>query len=113
MFTVGDATLPLLKLLSDGQVHRTRDLKAAMADHFELSEEEQRETLPSGSQTRFGNRTQWALVFLVKAGLLEQPRRGRYVITDAGREILGRQVDRIDTQFLREYSEEFREWNVP
>lgn len=111
MFSVDDALLPLLQLLSDGQAHRTRDLRAAMADQFRLSEDVRRETLPSGSQSRYGNRTQWALVFLVKAGLLEQPHKGYYVITDAGREILARRLDRLSTPFLRDYSEEFREWN--
>ena len=46
-----------------------------------------------------------------KAGLLEDPKRGYFQITDRGREILEDNPSRIDMKFLRQFPEyiEFRE----
>lgn len=51
---------PLLEAHADGNEHRNRDLVAQLADHFELSEEERREMLPSGGARLFDNRIGWA-----------------------------------------------------
>jgi restriction system protein len=48
--------LPLLQLLGDGKEHSNRDLTQALANHFQLSQEEQNQLLPSGSQKVFTNR---------------------------------------------------------
>ena len=62
--------LPLLKLVSDGQEYKMRDVTDKLADHFNLTEEERQEPIPSGTQALFYNRVGWARTYLVKAGLL-------------------------------------------
>ncbi|MFO7873871.1 MAG: winged helix-turn-helix domain-containing protein [Bacteroidales bacterium] len=45
--------LPFLKLLSDGKEHILNESHDKLADHFQLSEEEISELLPSGQQPVF------------------------------------------------------------
>jgi restriction system protein len=52
--------LPLLKILSDCQPHRHRDVIETLATEFQLSDTERKEFLPSGRQTIFDNRVGWA-----------------------------------------------------
>jgi restriction system protein len=61
--------------------------------------------LPSGRQTRFNNRANWAHVYLKQAGLLKQIRRGVYQITEAGTLALRDSGGRIDNTFLEKYPE--------
>lgn len=103
--------LPLLQLSSDDNVHYIHDAVNQLADDFELTEEERTKLLPSGQQPIFYNRVGWSRTYLKKAGLLEDPKRGYFQITDRGREILEDNPLRIDMKFLRQFPEyiEFRE----
>lgn len=94
--------LPLLKLLSDGQEHRVSAAIEAVAEHIGLSSADRAEALPSG-QSRVINRGSWACIYLTRAGLLERTARGRYRITDAGRQLLARAPERIDNKTLANY----------
>lgn len=95
--------LPILKLVSDGKEHKYRDLKETLAVQFELSEDERKELLASGSQAIFDNRVGWAKTYLKKAGLLDSPKRATFIITELGKEVLSRQPVRIDANFLRQF----------
>ena len=67
--------LPLLKLVSDGQEHKYRDLIESLAIEFEVTDEERKELLASGNQAIFDNRVGWAKTYLKKAGLLTRDPR--------------------------------------
>lgn len=95
--------LPILKLVSDGKEHKYRDLIETLAVQFELSEDERKELLASGSQAIFDNRVGWAKTYLKKAGLLDSPKRATFIITELGKEVLSRQPVRIDANFLRQF----------
>jgi restriction system protein len=56
--------------------------------------------LPSGKQRVLHNRVHWAKFYLTKAGYLASPRRGRFVLTAAGRDVLANPPSKIDTQHL-------------
>lgn len=102
--------LPILKYLSNQQEYRARDLIEPISDMFGLSDDEKRELLPSGKQRIIDNRIGWARTYLKKAGLLEDPRRGYTKITDRGLEVLNRDLQKINIEFLEEFPEfiEFR-----
>jgi len=104
--------LPLLKLASDGKDHRIRDAIQAIADKFDLSEEERRELLPSGGTLVIASRVSWARTYLKKAGLLEDPKRGCFRITDRGLSILKSKPPSIDSKFLRQFAE-FQSFQKP
>lgn len=80
--------LPLLKLIEDGREYCLRDVVEILAKEFGLTEEERHQLLPSGRDPTFQNRAAWAKTYLKKAGLISQPRRAYFQITDRGREIL-------------------------
>ena len=102
--------LPLLKLAGDGEVHRFRRAIDALADHFKLSDEERRDLLPSGAQATFDNRVGWAKTYMMKAGLLESPKRGMFKIADRGKKVLDENPETINVPYLEQFEEflEFR-----
>lgn len=97
---------PVLRLASRGE-HRVSEAVAALADELGLTSEERAGLLPSGRQALFANRVHWAKTYLTKAGLLSSPGRGRFAITDRGRQVLSEGAERIDNRLLARF-EEFR-----
>lgn len=95
--------LPLLKLVSDGREHKYRDLIEELGSQFQVTDEERKELLASGNQAIFDNRVGWAKTYLKKAGLLDSPKRATFIITDLGRLTLGKNPDRIDAKYLRQF----------
>lgn len=104
--------LPILLVTQDGKERRPSDFEEPIVQQFAMSSEEVEERLPSGTQTVLYNRLTWAIVYLVKAGLLERPRRGIVRITDRGRSALSQRPTKIDANFLAQY-EEFVEFKTP
>jgi restriction system protein len=80
----------------DGKPHKVSVLYDVLGKQFNLTEDELNEVLPSGKQRRWHNRVTWACYDLFRAGLLERPNRGLYVITDAGK-TLAEQKPRLST----------------
>jgi restriction system protein len=104
--------LPFLRIAGDGREHSVAEARARLGSELKLTEAEQGELLPSGRQSRFGNRVAWAKVYLEQAGLLVSPRRGHFQISDRGREVLKAPPARIDIKFLDQYPE-FIEFRTP
>jgi len=86
------------------------DLTKGYTLHFNLSEEEQREVLPSGQQYIIDNRVGWARTYLKKAGLLESTQRSYFKITNLGLEVLQKNPKEINVKFLEQFPQfiEFR-----
>lgn len=101
--------LPLLKFLSDENEHSLSEAQDNLAKHFNLSESELRERLPSGTQPVFRNRLGWARTYLKKAGLVESTKRAHFKITERGKKLLEENPKSIDAKFLNRY-EEFQEF---
>lgn len=95
--------LPLLKLVSDKQEHKYRDLIENLATEFQVTDEERKELLASGNQAIFDNRVGWAKTYLKKAGLLDSPKRATFVITQIGLDTLKKNLNRIDAKYLRQF----------
>ncbi len=97
--------LPLLKLAGDGKDHSVHDAIETLASAFKLSPDERAELLSSGQQSIFNNRVGWANTYLIKAGLLERPRRAYFRITPRGQEILASNPPEINVNFLDQFAE--------
>jgi len=97
--------LPLLKLTSDNEVHKFREVIESLAEHFKLSEDEKRELLPSGNQAIFDNRVGWARFYLTKAGLLKSEKRGTHQITEQGLKFLKTKPKDLRTKDLNNFKE--------
>jgi restriction system protein len=104
--------LPMLRIAGDGQEHSLSEARTRLASEFKLTQAEQEELLPSGRQSRFANRVAWAKVYLEQAGLLLSPRRGHFLITDRGSDVLKKPPARIDIRFLDQYPE-FVDFRTP
>jgi len=97
--------LPLLELLSDNEIHTLNECHNELAVHFDLTEEEIRQLLPSGKQPTFRNRLGWARTYMQKAGLVESPKRANYKITSKGVGVLSKDLKKIDGSFLKQFPE--------
>jgi len=64
---------PLLALHDDGEEHELAATRTDLADHFNLTEADRAERIPSGRVTTLQNRVGWAAMYLFRAGLLERP----------------------------------------
>jgi len=97
--------LPLMQFASDGKEHSFRESVEYLAKFFKLSEDERKELLPSGPMPIFDNRVGWTKTHLLKAGLLESPRRSIFQLTTRGKEVLSRKPSQINSKFLKQFPE--------
>lgn len=97
--------LPLLKFASDEKIHTLPEAVTHIANLFHLTEEEKQQMLPSGLQTVIFNRVGWARTYLKKAGLLEDPKRATFKITNRGLDLLKENLPEISTKYLNRYEE--------
>lgn len=97
--------LPLLEHISDGKEYKMRNVTDELAIKFGVTEEEQKELLPSGAAPLFYNRTAWAKTYLKKAGLLDSPKQGIVIISKRGLEVLKKKPNSINVKFLKQFSE--------
>ena len=94
---------PLLIAVSDGETYKMKDVTALLAEQLNLSSDDLAEMLPSGRQTVFKNRVGWAKTYLKKAGLLDSPARATIVITNAGKQVVADNPEKIDSKYLEQF----------
>lgn len=96
--------LEAVKNAPDTEV-KLRDIITTISDHFQLSEAERSEPLPSGKQPIIDNRVGWARTYLSKAGLIDSPRRAHFQITQRGLNALSDTNTKINTRYLKQFEE--------
>jgi restriction system protein len=96
---------PLLEVAADNKLHSIKEARDRIAKQFDMTEEDLSEKLPSGTQFKFDNRVAWAKSYFIQAKVLESPKRGSFVITQRGVELLRQNLDRIDIKILSQYPE--------
>lgn len=94
--------LPVLSIAAEGET-RVPIAAQIIADRIGLSEDEREEMLPSGKQRLLHNRVHWAKFYLSKAGLIDSPKRGVFVVTPIGSALLAKQPSHIDVETLKTY----------
>ena len=97
--------LPFLQFAGDKQEHSLRDAITHLTETFNLTDEEVKELLPSGKQTRFINRIGWTRTHLKKAGLIKYSRRGVFQITERGINLLADNPLELSASYLKKYDE--------
>lgn len=95
--------LPLLKNIGKNEEANLNDATEDLENFFELTEEERKQLLPSGNAIVFKNRVRFARLYLIKAGLLESPKRGFVKITPLGKKTLKEKPDKIDLKYLEKF----------
>lgn len=104
--------LPALKVFDDDKIITTKDIIGEMVLHFNISEEEQKEKIPSGRAFLYYNRIAWAITYLKMGGLIESPQRSKYILTQRGKDLLKNPPEKISISFLKQYSD-FKENRNP
>lgn len=94
---------PCLKVMLDGEIHRSRQIVESAVDLLGLTPEQREITIPSG-QEQWVNRGNWALSYLTRVGAIERTSRAHYRITDVGRKLLADHPDGITERHLRALS---------
>jgi len=102
--------LPALRAFAAGEETPLSTIRERVAAAERLSAEAVRELLPSGRQSRFGNRVNWAVIYMERAGLLARVRRGVYRLTADGEHLLSQALSRIDLDVLGTYPA-FADWS--
>lgn len=100
-----ECMLPFLQLLSDNQIHTSKECVDKLSVILELTEDEKSELLPSGKQTIISNRISWARFYLEKAGLVKAVSRGKYQITTEGENLLAENPTIINNDILYRYDQ--------
>lgn len=98
-----------LKCLSDGKIHKIQDIRNYCADAFNLSEEDRNELLNNGKNLKLNDRVGWCRTYLKKAGLVNSPARGQFVLTEQGKIAVAGGVEKVDLDYLMQF-ESFREF---
>lgn len=108
MPTWDEFMVPMLKVLSDGQMRRLRELRDLLSAEV-LTAEQLAETLPSGD-SKADNRIGWAASYLSRVGAIDRPARGQYLITDLGVRVLADHPNGITERQLRTFAREGDTW---
>ena len=108
--TYQDAMLPLLRFAEKASAPvSVLEALPQVAAMMGLTDEQLAERLPSGAQGAFHNRLHWAKHYMTRAGLLESTKRGRFQLTDEGRQVLATDPAVVNTAFLATIPA-FKEW---
>lgn len=99
----------ILRVLDNGSTMRLNLIRDKIALLLNLSDEDQKEMLPSGNQKTFDNRCNWAVVYLTKAGLLERPQRATYLLSSVGKAYIAEKGFNITLKDLQAY-DSFRDF---
>lgn len=95
---------PVLVCAAAGET-RIGDTVDKLAAQLGLTPDERLQLLPSGKQTRFANRVNWAKAYLAKAGLVENTRRGYFRVTPRGQAALANASATINNAYLDQFKE--------
>ena len=95
---------PFLTYIDDAKEHKLADIKEKLADFYKLTEEEKAASYPISNNLVFGNRVQWARLYLLKARLIESPNRGVVCITPRGKKVLQQNTE-VNLRVLQQFPE--------
>lgn len=96
---------PILLIMQDGKTRKKSEFTKLLADYFQLSDDAVAQEYESGNGSIFIDRISWALSYFVLSGLLERPKRGFYVINEAGRIFADKSETEINDYVRRKMSE--------
>lgn len=81
--------------------HSTSEAVNVLAKQFNITDDELKQLLPSGTQRIFYNRVHWAKAYLKMAGLIENTKKGYFKISDNGTNVLKENPEKIDLKYLK------------
>lgn len=100
--TMNDVMRPCLVELQKG-ASNARECLPGLKARFGLGDEDMEDRIPSGTRTRIFDRADWAIFHMMKAGLIDRPKRGVYVLSEAGDRFLSTTSDALTLTDLKTY----------
>ena len=94
---------PILNYCKDKQEHTLSETIDKMAMEFGMSEDQKNQLLPSGKRTYIYDRVEWAITYLVQAGLLERTGRSKFKISELGFYELSEMPVKITYPYLQKF----------
>lgn len=85
--------MALKRIASSNEAVKKADLEQPLSLDFQLTESEVAEVYKSGNGRIFSDRISWAVSHLSMAGLVERPKRGFYLISELGIQLLAKPGD--------------------
>lgn len=104
-----DLRAAALRLIGDGRVHQIREVIDDIAAELDVSGADRNLPTPKMCRNKFDIAVESAVSDLRKAAWLENVELGRFHITNEGRAALSQSPKKIDLEFLRANSAQFRE----
>jgi restriction system protein len=95
---------PVLECAATAEA-KISDVADLLGAKFALTDEERALLLPSGKQTKFANRVNWAKSYLKQGGLVEVTGRGKFTITARGPAALADKGAIINNAYLAQFAE--------
>jgi restriction system protein len=92
---------PFLLLLQGGEMYKIATIRSFISAYFNLSEADLKETT-KGGLSKHESRTNWAVTYLKKMGLIQAQKKGAYSITSHGKELLDKYGEKLDLSILRD-----------
>lgn len=96
----------IINCLEDEKIHSIKELTAYCANALNLSDDDRAEVIDSG-QTKLHNRVGWAKTYLMKAGLIESPKRANFKLTELGKNAFQQGAECVTLEYLNQF-ESFR-----
>jgi restriction system protein len=94
---------PILNYCKDKQKHTLSETIDKMASYFGMSDDQKNALLPSGKRTYIYDRVEWAITYLVQAGLVERTGRSKFKISELGLKELSVMPEKIPYSYLQKY----------
>ena len=92
---------PFLLLLQDGKAYKISTIRTFIVEHFELSESDLNETT-KGGLSKHDSRINWAVTYLKRMGLIQSQKKGMYIITSQGKDLVEQHGEKLDLTILRD-----------
>lgn len=98
--------VPVLRRIAEtpGDAVTSKQLRRFVIDYWGLSDNEVAETISSGFE-RYANNMLWACTYLKQAKCIESPKRGTYLVTQRGLDLVNSGVEKLDRQALMQFPE--------
>ncbi len=93
----------IIRCLHDGAVHSSKEIYAFCVTDMNLTAEDCQTQYENSKVLIASDRVSWARTFLKKAGLIDSPAKGKFIITDEGKRALAKGAECVTLKYLEQF----------
>lgn len=106
-----DFLYPTLLSFNNGNQKNVVEVRNFNIDFLHLTEQDREELIKSGNRTKVQDRTSFSITYLFQAGLITRTKRGHYVISESGRDLLNKGIKSLSREYLEQHYPSFYEFS--